>query len=205
MVTSTTIKRNAVRRPPHHCSAATGNEESSSTVSPLVSFLVLCDVLLLDSVTSNPTTLEPLDESIPQNFFSPGLEFSRGARSLEILSRFAYCTPWGAANNILQDSRFVYSCLVLFLALDPVVLWAPWWHNLWDLRFSSLMNIKSMVPEGLIRDRIFLPLFLFYYTLDVLPSSGFGWWNALGSEQWIRCVVTEMHLPRKHCLTYTLL
>jgi hypothetical protein len=73
----------------------------------------------------------------------------------------------------------------LFLALDPVVLWAPWWHNLWDLRFSSLMNIKSMIPEGLIRDRIFLPLFLFYYTLDVLPSSGFGWWNALGSEQWI--------------------
>jgi hypothetical protein len=31
-----------------------------------------------------------------------------------------------------------------------------------------------MIPEGLIRDRIFLPLFLFYYTLDVLPSSGFG-------------------------------
>jgi hypothetical protein len=93
MVTSTTIKRNAARRPPHHCSAATGNEESSSRVFPLVSFLVLCDVLLLNSVTSNPTTLEPLDESIPQIFFSPGLEFSRGARSLEILSRFAYCTP----------------------------------------------------------------------------------------------------------------
>jgi hypothetical protein len=91
----------------------------------------------------------------------------------------------------------------LVRVFDPV-LWVPWCHK--SLRpeiFLPWWESQSMIPEGLSFDHRSLRS---TYAIPCLSSEYilFEWWNALGSEQWNHCVLMDMRLPRKHCLTSTI-
>ena len=133
--------------------------------------------------TRAPWWVDPSDISLQGSNFPVGRDFRRSWVASPTDHREAQRITFSQICPQKSSSRFlfVYFCFVLFFVLDPVV-WAPWWHNLWDLRFSSLMNIKSMIPEGHRWDRS--PFLTLLYLEPSFNWSGCGWWNALGSEQW---------------------